>query len=345
MKQVSTLGIDLAKTTFQLHGSDQTGRKLFSKKVKRCDLFRVIEKLNKSGDFMVAMEACGGSHHIARKLKSKGIDARLIAAQFVKPFVKGGNKNDAIDAGAIAEASRRPHMRFVGIKTVRHQDIQSIHRVREGLIKRRTSIANEIRGHLLERGITVSRGILNLKSHMPFILDDADNGLNDEFRDLLKFLYEELLRCFQQVDRLEGQLKGIYDKDADCQRLGEIPGVGVITSTAVVSSVGDASVFKNGRQFSAWLGLVPRQFSTGGETRLLGITKRGDRYIRKNLVHGCRSVVNHTRGKSNLSRLGQWIKSKLELKGTNKTSVALANRTARVIWVLLSRKEVYKEVS
>ena len=345
MKQVSTLGIDLAKTIFQLHGSDKTGRKLFSKKVKRCDLFRAIEKLDKSGDFMVSMEACGGSHHIARELKSRGYDARLIAAQFVKPFIRSGNKNDAIDAEAISEASRRPDMKFVGIKTVRHQDIQSIHRVREGLIKRRTSIANEIRGHLLERGMTVPRGILNLKAQVPFILEDANNSLSDEFRELLKFLYEELLRYFGQVNELEKKLQGIYNKDEDCQRLGEIPGVGVITATAVVSSVGDISVFKNGRQFSAWLGLVPRQYSTGGKTKLLGITKRGDRYIRKNLVHGCRSVVNHVRGKSRLSQLGHWIKDKLEVKGTNKTSVALANRTARVIWALLSRKEVYKQAS
>ena len=345
MKQVSTLGIDLAKTFFQLHGSDQTGRKVFSKKVKRCDLFKVIDELNKSEDFMIAMEACGGSHHIARELKSRGFDARLIAAQFVKPFVKGGHKNDEIDAMAIAEASRRPDMRFVGIKTVRHQDIQVIHRVREGLIKRRTSIANEIRGHLLERGITVSRGILNLRSQVPLVLEDTDNALSDEFRELLKFLYEELLRCFAQTGELEKKLEVIYNKDEDCQRLGEIPGVGLITATAVVSAVGDISVFKNGRQFSAWLGLVPRQHSTGGKTVLLGITKRGDRYIRKNLVHGCRSVVNHVRGKLDLCHRGQWIKEKLELKGTNKTSVALANKTARVIWALLSGKAKYKQAS
>ena len=298
-----------------------------------------ITKLDKNSDFLIAMEACGGAHHVARNLVIEGHEVKLIAPKFVKPFVKS-NKNDAKDAEAIAEAVRRPNMRFVGIKSVEQQDIQSIHRVREGFIKRRTATANEIRGLLLEYGITIPQGIQQLKKILPNILSGNDSNLTLNFKEILQELYSELLRCFEKVEHYNKKLKNIYDSNEDCKRLGGIDGVGIITATALVASVGDPNVFKNGREFSAWLGLTPRQHSTGGKTILLGISKRGDKYIRKNLVHGCRSVVYHANNK--LDRRSRWINKKLETKGANKTAVAVANKTARAIWVVLAKKEEYK---
>ena len=347
MKKIRTLGIDLAKNIFQLHGSDDKGQKLFSKKVKRDKLFDEVEKMDKTEDFMVAMEACGGAHHIARSLKSRGFDARLISPQFIKPFVqsRGRSKNDAIDASAIAEVARRPQTHCVGIKTVDHQDILVIHRVRENLIKRRTALSNEMRGFLLERGITIPKGILHLKRLIPSILEDSENGLTSNFRELLKDVYEDFLKCFKKVEKYDNELKELSQKDSNCRRLCQIEGIGEIISTALVSSIGDISVFSNGRQFSSWLGLVPREYSTGGRIKFLGISKRGDSYLRKQLIHGCRSVVQHTMNKEILDKKGQWIKNKLKDKGINCTSVALANKTARLIWAVLIRQEDYKRVS
>lgn len=337
--KASTVGIDLAKNVFQLHVSDRRGKKIFNKKVPRKELVSVIDKLDKEEDFLVAMEACGGSHHIARILGSKGYKTGIIAAKFIKPYVKS-NKNDARDAEAIAEAARRPHMRFVGMKSIEQQDIQLIHRVREGFIKRKTALANEIRGCLLEYGITVPKGVNLLKKLVPVILSNTENGLTTSFRELLRELYDDLSRCFEKVEYYDKKLQVIHNNNEDCKRLSGIDGVGLVSSTALVAAVGDPSVFKNGREFSAWMGLTPRQFSTGGKTTLLGISKRGDKYIRKNLIHGCRSVVNHAKKKND--KRSKWINEKLSAKGLNKTAVAVANRTARVVWAVLVKKEEYK---
>ena len=297
MKKIKTLGIDLAKNVFQLHGADEKGKKVYGKKVKRKDLFTIVDTLEKDDDFLIAMETCGGSHHIARTFMEKGYQARIIHAKFVKPYVKS-NKNDAVDAEAIAEASRRPNMRFAGIKSREQQDIQSIHRVREQFIKRRTATANEMRGLLMEYGITIPQGINKIKKNVTEILSDPDNGLTMEMRDIIQELYSELLRCFKKVEHYDEKLQRIYDEREDCKRLGRVDGVGFITATALVASVGDPSVFKNGRQFAAWLGLTPKQVSTGGKTKLLGISKRGDKCLRKNLIHGCRSVVRYAKKKN-----------------------------------------------
>ena len=343
MREVNTLGLDLAKNNFQLHGVDRLGHRLFNKKVSREKFFKEVSLMKKSKDFMVAMEACGGAHYIARRLRSLGIESRLISAQFVKPYVKN-HKTDSKDAEAIAEASRRPEMKFVGIKTVEHQDIQAIHRVREEYIKRRTSVSNKIRGFLLERGIKISKGIHNVKKAVPLLLGDADAELTFVFRDLLRDLYSELIRCFERVSRYDSQLRLFYNNNKDCQRVGQIRGVGVITATVLVSSVGDISVFKNGREFSSWLGVVPKEHSTGGRQVFLGITKRGDKHIRKCLVHGCRSVVLYAQNEKKADKLSCWIRDKLKSKGMNKTSVALANKTGRVIWAVLSRREDYRVI-
>ena len=342
MKRVHTLGIDLAKNIFQLHAEDRRGNKIFSRKLKREKLLGAIESLDRDDDFLIAMEACGGAHHVARILMAKGYHAKLISPKFVKPFVKS-NKNDAKDAEAIVEAARRPSMRFVGVKSVEQQDIQAIHRVREGFIKRRTAMANEIRGLLLEYGITVNRGIHNLRKLIPVILGDADNDLTLGFRELVQEMYDELLKCFERVEHYDEKLQVIYKNNEDCKRLSKVDGVGLITATALLAAVGDPKAFRNGREFSAWLGLTPRQCSTGGKTTLLGISKRGDPYLRKNLIHGCRTVVYHAQNKDD--KKSRWIKKKLESKGVNKVSVALANKTARAIWAVLARKEEYKRAS
>ena len=328
MKKISTLGVDLAKNIFQLHAEDRRGNKIFGKKIKREKLLGAIEGLNREDDFLIAMEACGGAHHVARSLMAKGYHVKLISPKFVKPFVKS-NKNDAKDAEAITEAARRPSMRFVGVKSVEQQNIQAIHRVREGFIKRRTAMANETRGLLLEYGITVHRGINNLRKLIPVILGDVDNDLTSGFRELVQEMYDELLKCFERIEHYDKKLQATYKSNEDCKRLSKIDGVGLITATALLAAVGDPRAFKNGREFSAWLGLTPRQCSTGGKTILLGISKRGDSYLRKNLIHGCRTVVYHAQTKDD--KKSRWIKKKLESKGTNKISVALANKTARAI--------------
>ena len=285
------------------------------------------------------MEACGGSNHIARTLAEAGFETRIISAQFVKPYVKGG-KNDAKDAEAIAEAARRPNMRFVGTKSVEQQDIQSLHRAREGHVKRRTALGNEIRGFLMEYGITVPKGISQLKKRLPSLLEEADNGLTVQFRENLRMLYEDLSASFERVEEYGKRIGAIARDNDTCRRLCAVPGLGPIVSTAAYAATGDAKAFKNGREYAAWLGLTPRQNSTGGWTILGRITKRGDGYVRKNLVHGCRTVVCHAEGKSD--GLSEWIKGKLPSKGTNKTAVAAANRTARVMWVIMARGEEYR---
>ena len=342
MEKVSVLGIDLAKNVFQIHAADKKGKKIFSRKVKRDALLSEISKFEKGKDFFVAMEACGGSHHVARTLMAEGFQVKLIAAQFVKPFVKS-NKNDAQDAQAIVEAAQRPTMRFVGVKSQEQQYIQTIHRVREQHVEGRTAKANAIRGFLLEYGITVPQGIHQLRKAIPKILAKEDNGLLVEIKDLLQRLFGDLLKEFENVEFYDKKLKEIHDSREDCQRLGKIDGVGVIVATALVAAVGDPKVFKNGRQFAAWMGLIPRQISTGGKTKLLGITKRGDKYLRKNLIHGCRAVVIHSQKKTD--KRSVWIKNKLESKGYNKTAVATANKTARAIWVVLAKGEEYKRAA
>ena len=234
MKEVSTLGIDLAKNVFHLYGVDPTGEKVLSKKVSRSKFLWEIEKMKKGKDFVIGMEACGGSHHIARMLKREGYEAKMMAAKFVTPYVKS-NKNDAKDAEAISEAVRKKNMRFVGVKTEEQQDIQSIHRVREGFVKHKTAIANEIRGLLLEYGITIPRGIGQLRKALPSILEDGENELSLNMRKLVREIYEEFIRCVEKVKYYDNELERIFHSNEDCKRIGKIEGVGIITATALVA--------------------------------------------------------------------------------------------------------------
>lgn len=335
---IKVLGIDLAKQSFQLHGVDQAGETVLKKKLNRNQFSAFVAQLKPC---IIGMEACGGAHHWARLFKSFGHTVRLIAPQFVKPYVKS-NKNDAVDAEAICEAMQRPTMRFVSDKSIEQQDMQSLHRIRSQIVARRTAQANQIRGLLLEYGIAIPQGIHHIRRQIPLILEAADNGLSDLFRQLLNELYQELVRLDDRLDGLENTLKQLCTQDEDCQRLLTIPGVGLLSATALVSSIGDIKVFKNGRELAAWLGLVPRQHSTGGKANLMGISKRGDSYLRTLLIHGGRSVIYNA--KKHQDRRSRWASAIDQRRGKNIAAVAVANKNARIAWALLSKKTAYQAV-
>jgi transposase len=339
MKRISIMGIDLAKAVFQLHGTDAQGKMVFQKKLRRSELKEFIVKLSPC---LIGMEACGGSHYWAREFEKMGHTVRLISPQFVKPYVKS-NKNDAADAEAIAEALSRPSMRFVPIKPIANQDIQCLHRIRARLVRNRTALSNEIRGFLCEYGIVLPKSVRQLRMQVPLILEDATNELSSMARDLFAGLLEELKNVEDQITKYDRKIGEIYKKHEVCQRIGKIEGVGPITATAILAAVSDAQVFKNGRQFSAWLGLVPKQHSSGGKTTLLGISKRGDRYLRSLLIHGARTVVTYAkRKKDDRSR---WITEKEKTRGFNKACVAVANKNARIIWALIAHGTEYRKAA
>lgn len=336
MKELSMLGIDLAKNVFQLHGTDKKGHEVLKKKLNRSKLAEFVANLPCC---MIGMEACGGAHHWARKFTGFGQEVRLISPQFVKPYVKS-NKNDQTDAEAIVEAMSRPNMRFVPIKGVWHQDVQGLHRVRERLMKNRTALSNEIRGLLQEYGIVVVQGIGRLKKELAWIIEDRTNELSPMGRELFEKLVEELKEVEKRIAYYDQKIEEIYRSNEVCQRISKIEGVGPITATAMVAAISDAKAFKNGRQVSAWLGLVPRQNSSGGKTVLLGISKRGDRYLRSLLVHGARAVLKTVSNKKD--RRSRWLIEKKKTRGYNRACVALANKNARIIWALMSSGEQYK---
>ena len=287
---------------------------------------------------LIGIEACGGAHHWVRVLSEWGHTVKMIAPQFVKPYVKS-NKNDAVDAEAICEAVQRPSMRFVPSKSIEQQDIQSVHRVRRVLVGRRTAQANQIRGLLMEYGIVIPQGISTLRKAIPDLLEDAENTLSSYFRELLRELYDEIVHFDERIETIELKLKVISEQNEDCQRLLTIPGVGLLTATALIAAIGDISVFKSGRELAAWIGLVPRQHSTGGKPTLLGISKRGDTYLRTLLIHGGRSVVRVAH--KHQDKRNQWIGEIKKRRGENISSVAVANKNARIAWALLTRKEDY----
>lgn len=334
-KTVTIVGIDLAKSIFHLHGVDSLGKVVFRKRLSRSKLIEFMAQLTPC---LIGMEACGGSHYWARKFNEMGHDTRLISPQFVKPFVKS-NKNDAADAEAICEAVQRPNMRFVPIKNIEQQDIQSIHRAREQVVCRRTAQANQIRGLLMEYGLVIPQGRKVLCAHIPDILADADNGLSVIFRELLSGLWEEMIHLEQRVAEYDLQIELLSKQSDVCQRLMTIPGIGPMVATALVASVSDGKAFKSGREMAAWLGLVPRQHSTGGKPRLMGISKRGDTYLRKLLIHGARAALRWTDKKHDQRSV--WATSLKERRGQNIAAVALANKTVRTAWVLITRGETY----
>jgi transposase len=339
MKNIKTIAIDLAKNVFQLHGADRRGKTLFRKRLSRGELKEFMVQVSPC---IVGMEACMGSHYWARMFTGMGHTVRLIAPQHVKPFVKS-NKNDRNDAAAISEAMNRPDMKFVGMKSIAQQDILLLHRARELLVKQRTSQANQIRGLLADYGIVVAKSIGKLRAELPLILEDAENELSPMARDTFAQLHERLKELDEQIHGYDVQLGVLAEQNDQCQRLLEIEGIGPITATAMVATVGDPSAFRCGREMAAWLGLVPKQHSSGNRVCLGGISKRGDRYLRTLLIHGARSVVS--RSEKKLDKRSVWVQTRKALSGYNKAAVAVANKNARIAWALLSSGENYRPAS
>jgi transposase len=338
MKQeLSTVAIDLAKKVFHLVGTDTTGNILWRKRLSRHALMPFIAQLP---PVLIGIEACGGAHDWARRFREHGHEVKLMAPQFVKPYVKS-NKNDTRDAEAIAEAVTRPTMRFVPVKDVEQQDIQALHRIRERLIGERTALVNEVHGLMNEYGMVIPKGVPKFRQAVVDKLESEKDKLTTLGQELFWKLLEEFAALEKQIAFYQEKLESLAKTHPECQRLMSIPGIGPITATALIAAVGDVGVFKNGRQFAAWLGLVPRQHSTGGQTRLLGISKRGDSYLRKLLIHGARATLRFaglkTDGRS------RWIQGLLERRGWNRTAVAVANKNARIVWALLSRGGLYQE--
>lgn len=333
---LAVLGIDLAKQSFQLHGVDKDGQVVLKKKLGRKQLSAFVANLPVC---LIGLEACGGAHHWARLLAKMGHAVRMMAPQFVKPYVKS-NKNDAADAEAICEAVQRPSMRFVPVKSIEQQDIQSLHRIRSQLVARRTAQGNQIRGLLLEYGIVIPKGIGYIRKRLPDILEDGENQLSVLFREQLSGFYDEMVHLDDKISTLEQSLKTLSEQNGDCKRLLTIPGVGLMTATALIAAVGDIRVFKSGRELAAWLGLVPRQHSTGGKPTLLGISKRGDSYLRTLLIHGGRAVVRCAH--KHQDKRNQWVGEVEARRGKNVTAVAVANKNARIAWALLTKKEEYQ---
>lgn len=333
----TTIGIDLAKSVFHLCAANERGRILWRKKTTRRGLEALLAELPPS---RIAMEACGGSHYWGRRCQAHGHVPRLISGKFVKPFVKS-NKNDVADAEAIAEAAQRATMRFVPLKTSQQQDIQAMHRVRERLVRQRTAVVNQSRGLLLENGITVAKGRQHLQRQLPAVIENRTGELSGTFVRLLVELREELVRLNERIQHLDDQLTLLSRELEPCARLLSIPGLGPLTATALVAAVGCGADFKNGRHLAAWLGLVPRQLTTGGKPKLLGISKRGDVYLRKLLIHGARSVLLSRRG---LGAPQRWARTVAARGGANKAAVALANKNARIAWKLLQSGESFRRL-
>jgi transposase len=333
--KVTTIGLDIAKNVFHMVELDQHGKQIHRKKLRRSQLMQFFVQ-HPIG--MVAMESCAGSHYWAKEFIAMGHEVKLLPPQHVKGYLRG-QKNDYNDATAIAEACQHGRIRAVAIKGIEQLDEQAFHRIRRQLVGERNRIANQIRGLLGEYGIVLAKGVSRVRSEIPSVLEDADNGLSHRFRDLLSRQYQrfialdEELGCYAQA--LEAQVK----TDDVCRRLAEMPGFGPVVSSAYKSWLGDGKQFGRGRHASAALGVVPGQHSTGGKEVLLGITKRGDSYVRSLVIHGARSVVSHAGGKTD--PLSQWINRLVATRGFNKAVVALANKLVRIAWVIVARGESY----
>lgn len=334
--KITTIGIDLAKNVFQLHGVDAQGNVLLRTQLKRD---KVVEFFANLAPCLVGMEACGSAHYWARQLEKLGHTVKLMAPQFVRPYVKT-NKNDSADAEGICEAVTRPNMRFVPVKTAEQQAVLALHRARQGFVKARTAQANQIRGLLGEFGVVIPRGITHIAKRLPGILEDAENGLPGSFRALLQRLADQLKELDRQVGEMERTIQHWHRENTASRKLADIPGIGPITASALVACVGDAKSFENGRQMAAYLGLVPRQHSSGGKPTLLGISKRGDVYLRTLLIHGARAVIQQLERKANPT--DTWLKRLLERRNKNVAAVALANKNARIVWALLAHDRNFR---
>lgn len=336
--KLTRIGVDVAKQVFQVHGVDRHEQPVWRRRLSRERWLTVLQEAAEPG-CEIAMEACGSAHHWARQLLALGYRVKLIAPQFVKPYVKS-NKNDANDAEAICEAMSRPSMRFVSVKSVAQQDMQAMHRIRSSLVEQRTAKSNQIRGLTAEYGLVAPKEISSLRRAIPSWLEDADNGLSARFRILLEGLRRDLHALEERIAELDGQIGEAAKADPDARRLQQLRGVGPVVATALVACVGDAKQFANGRQMAASLGLTPRQHSSGGKDHLLGISKRGDAYVRSLLVHGARAMLRTApRHDDALSR---WVTRLSSRSHPNVACVALANKTARMAWAMLRHGTDYQ---
>jgi transposase len=335
--KLSRVGVDLAKNVFQLHGVDRSGRAVWKRRVSRAKWLDALRAQTEPG-CEIGMEACAGAHHWARELQAHGYTVRLIPPQFVKPYVKS-NKNDANDAEAICEAMSRPNMRFVAVKSIAQQDIQATHRVRAELKGQRNAKANQIRGLVAEYGLVAPVTLGALRTAIPCWLEDAENGLTDDFRSLLHGLQADLIALDDRMLEMDRQIEKLANGNTVTRRLQQLRGVGPLVATALVATVGDAEQYHNSRQMAASLGLTPRQYSSGDKQRLFGITKRGDVYLRTLLIHGARAVVSQARHQDD--RLSRWVTGIAQRRHPNVAAVALANKTARMAWAMLRNETDY----
>lgn len=337
MNNLSVIGIDLAKQVFQLHGLDQEGRSILKKKLSRHQMLRFFAQIPPC---LIGMEACGGSHYWARELSKLGHQVKLMAPQYVKPYVKT-NKNDAADAEAISEAVTRPNMRFVEIKNAEQQVLLLMHRERDGLIKERTALVNRIRATLAEFGITIPAGINRLKVWFRQEYGEHEQGLPALLSQHIQNMLIRLTQKDQDILVLDKEIDREIQQNERCKRLLEVLGIGRLTSSALVASIGNASTFSSGRQLAAWLGIVPKQHSSGGKQILQGISKRGDVYIRRLLIHGARAVIRHLKSDHPWFT---WISGLEQRMHRNKVVVAIANKLARIAWALLVKGVHYERV-
>ena len=334
--KLQALGIDLAKNVFHLVGLDSSGQVVIR---KRCSRRQVLAFTANVEVQVIGMEACSGAHFLGRALREQGHDVRLMPAQYVKPYVQT-NKSDYIDAEAIAEAVQRPRMRFVPIKTEEQLDLQALHRVRERWVMRRTAVVNQIRSLLLERGLTLAKGRRHLEQALPRILEDAELKLSGSFRVLLAQLQQELEQLGARIEKMDAEIQREAHENEACQRLTAIPGVGPVTATALIGAIGNGSTFRKGRDLSAWMGIVPGEYSTGGKQKLLGISKRGNKYLRRLFVQGARSVLQHR--EKQVPALSRWLAGLLGRTHQNVVIVALANKLVRMAWAVLCKNECYR---
>jgi transposase len=339
MKTITTIGLDLAKNSFSAYGVNAAGKPVLQRTLTRAGVIRFFANLPPC---LVGMEACASSEYWARTIESMGHTVRRIHPRYVKAYLLGA-KNDTNDAAAICEAVQRPNMRFVPHKSPEQTDIQCVHRIRQGYVRSRTALVNQIRGLLGEYGIVMSQGVNTVRKRLPELIADETNDLSRMMRQNLTSLYESLCFFDNQILNQEKLLKEIAKENEACKRLMQVPGIGLLTATLLLSVAGVASNFKNGRGFAAYLGLVPRQHSTGGKTRLLGISKRGNSYARTLLIHGARAVLcSLVTGRTPQARQNAWLAALATRRGTNRASVALANKTARIAWSMLTNGTEYK---
>ena len=331
--QISTIGIDLAKRVFQIHGVDQDGNVVLRKQLRRA---QVLGSFGELPPCLVGMEACGTSHHWAREIATLGHEVRLMPPQYVKPYVKR-NKHDPADAEACCEAVRRPSMRFVPVKTEAQQAVLIMHRTRELLVRQRTQVVNALRGHFAEFGIVEPQGIWHVGRLRARIEDEST--IPEPGRTVLGFLVGQLDQLDQRVAQVEAEILAWHRANPVSQRLAKIPGIGPLIASAIVATVPDPSVFRSGREFAAWLGLVPRQHSTGGKERLGRISRQGNRSIRQLLIVGAHSALL----RSKEVRANAWVQRLLGRCARLKVAVALANKTARIAWAMMSRGETYRQ--